>query len=247
MIKFIVYIIPALLVYILIRIGLPSLSTAPWLVLSKADVAAGIGILIVYTLIIVLWMNYRYKKIYYRYNIDQSRRLFAEQENAMLRLEQDYLRLEVARMEDEREHLTELLNRQQALDEPMQTVIKERLNVLNGLLAKEISENESYAKPFRTMIESIHRDQVEFMESTRLVFSASHPTFMEYLVSHGLTDDEIRYACLYALGLRGKEIGQYTKVKGHYNTSSTIRKKLGIDEHQTNIGPYIRRLMEQLN
>lgn len=222
-------------------------SSEPWLVLSARDVAVGIGILIVYTLIIVLWMNYRYKKIYYRYNIDQSRRFFAEQENAMLRLEQDYLRLEVARMEDEREHLTELLNRHHELDEPMQAVIKERLNVLNGLLAKEISENESYAKPFRTLIESIHRDQAEFMESTRLAFRASHPAFMEYLVSHGLTDDEIRYACLYALGLRGKEIGQYTKVKGHYNTSSAIRKKLGIDEHQTNIGPYIRRLMEQLN
>ncbi len=219
----------------------------PWIALTVADVVTGIVLLVLYTVAIVLWMNYRYKKIYYRYNIDQSRRFFAEQENAMLKLEQEYLRLEVAQMAEERDNLNALLDRRKELGEPLQAVIRQRLDVLNGLLAKEISENDSYAKPYRTWIESIHRNQAEFMESTRMAFSASHPMFMEYLADHGLTDDEIRYVCLYALGLRGKEIGEYTKVKGHYNTSSAIRKKLGIDEHQTNIGPYIRRLMAQLD
>lgn len=33
-------------------------------------------------------------------------------------------------------------------------------------------------------------------------------------------------------------------MKRHYITSHEIRKKLGIDEHETNIGLYIRRLMK---
>lgn len=84
------------------------------------------------------------------------------------------------------------------------------------------------------------------MDSTRLAFTASHPKFISYLERHRITTDEINYLCLYAIGLRGKEVGEYIQVKRHYNISSEIRKKLGIDEHETNIGLYIRRLLKDL-
>jgi len=51
--------------------------------------------------------------------------------------------------------------------------------------------------------------------------------------------------CLYAIGLRGKEVGEYIQIKRHYIISHEIRMKLGIDEHETNIGIYIRRLMKE--
>ena len=84
------------------------------------------------------------------------------------------------------------------------------------------------------------------MDSTRLVFAASHPKFMKFLVEHGLTTEEINYLCLYAIGLRGKEVGEYIQLKRHYNISSEIRKKLAIDEHETNIGIYVRRQIADL-
>lgn len=84
------------------------------------------------------------------------------------------------------------------------------------------------------------------MNSTRLAFAASHPKFIEYLESKGLTVDEINYLCLYAIGLRGKEVGEYIRLKRHYNESSEIRKKLGIDGHETNLSIYIRRLLKGL-
>lgn len=37
-----------------------------------------------------------------------------------------------------------------------------------------------------------------------------------------------------------------SKFKRHYIISHEIRKKLGIDEHETNIGLYIRKLMRNL-
>ena len=82
-----------------------------------------------------------------------------------------------------------------------------------------------------------------FMDSTRLSFAASHPQFIKHLEEHGLTEWEINYCCLYALGLKGKEVGTYIKMRSHYNVSSDIREKLGINEHDTNLGIYLRKLL----
>ena len=65
-----------------------------------------------------------------------------------------------------------------------------------------------------------------FMVSTKLAFAGSHPKFIKYLEERGLTDWEISYCCLYALGLKGKEVGSYIKMRSHYNNSSEVREKL---------------------
>lgn len=109
-----------------------------------------------------------------------------------------------------------------------------------------IAQNDCYAEPYNKWIETLHNDKQKFMDSTRLAFAASHPKFMEYLEQHGLSMYEINYLCLYAIGLRGKEVGNYIQIKRHYIISHEIRKKLGIDEHETNIGLYIRKLMRNL-
>lgn len=170
------------------------------------------------------------------------KRLEAEQRQH--ELEATNLRLEISQLEGERDHLKELQKEQSELAKPIQKVIKSRLDMLNGLLAKEITRNDSYAEPYNKWIESIRNDNKKFMDSTRLAFTASHPKFMEYLEQRDLTADEINYMCLYAIGLRGKEVGEYIQMKRHYIISHEIRKKLGIDEHETNIGLYIRRLMK---
>ena len=118
--------------------------------------------------------------------------------------------------------------------------------MLNGLLAAQITDNSAYAKSYGDWRDKLIQDKDEFMNTTRLAFKASHPRFIEYLEEHGLTESEINYICLYAIGLRGKEAGEYMQLKRHYHISSDVRKKLGIDEHQTNIGIYIRKLMKQL-
>lgn len=84
------------------------------------------------------------------------------------------------------------------------------------------------------------------MNSTRMAFQVSHPVFIQYFEEHGLTESEINYVCLYAIGLKGKEVGIYIKKPSHVNMSSAIRKKLGIDKHETNIGIYVRRLLKSL-
>lgn len=184
--------------------------------------------------------------LYYRGYISKTKRILAEKENESLRLERENLKLEISRLESERDNLQELQREQSELAKPIQDVIKIRLDILNGLLAKEITNNESYAEPYNKWIKTVRDDKKKFMDSTRLAFAASNPKFMEYLEQHGLSTDEINYLCLYAIGLRGKEVGEYIQLKRHYIISHEIRKKLGIDEHETNIGLYIRRLIEHL-
>lgn len=205
--------------------------------------------------------------IYYRLRLAKAKALIEKKEIKQLQLEQENLqkekekmslekqaaelesqnlRLEIAQLESEQYNLKNILLQKKELSDPLKDVIKQRLDMLNSLLAKEISDNDIYAQPYNKWIESIHSDKLEFMNSTRLAFTASHPAFIEYLEIHNLTTDEINHLCLYALGLRGKEIGEYMQQKRHYHIISEIRKKLGIDGHQTNIGIYIRQLMDEL-
>lgn len=205
--------------------------------------------------------------IYYRLRLAKAKALIEKKEIKQLQLEQENLqkekekmslekqaaelesqnlRLEIAQLESEQYNLKNILLQKKELSDPLKDVIKQRLDMLNSLLAKEISDNDIYAQPYNKWIESIHSDKLEFMNSTRLAFTASHPAFIEYLETHNLTTDEINHLCLYALGLRGKEIGEYMQQKRHYHIISEIRKKLGIDGHQTNIGIYIRQLMDEL-
>ena len=72
-----------------------------------------------------------------------------------------------------------------------------------------------------------------------------HPEFISVLQSHGLTDEETGYCCLYAAGLNGKDISFLLNNGGrsHYNTASRIRARLGLRESDTNLSIYIRSLL----
>ena len=211
--------------------------------------------------------------IYYQLRLGKKNSIILEQEQSRLRLENDNLQtqnslleleknnaqleldkknleaenlqLKISQLEEEEERLKELLSTAE-LSKPISNSIQERIGILNGLLAAKITENAVYSKPFDKWIKQITEDRKKFLDSTRHAFRDSHPTFMKYLDDHGLTESELNYVCLYAIGLRGKEIGEYMQMKRHYHISTDIRKKLGLNENDTNLGIYIRNLMEQL-
>ncbi len=185
--------------------------------------------------------------IYYRYRLAISERIIAEKENNNLRLQQFALRREMETLESERDNLKGLLAHSHELDRPIQEIIKQRLDMLNGLLAREIANNTNYAKQYNQWIENLCQDKTRFMDSTRLALTASHPNFIRHLQEHGLTEYELNYACLYAIGLSGKEVGEYIQLKRHYNISTEIRKKLGLEGQKGTISQYIRRLMTELD
>ncbi len=170
----------------------------------------------------------------------------AEAERDRKSLESENLKMRIEQLEKESMHLKEVIDESKDLEKPLQDILKTRMEMLNTLLAAEISKNDKYTKSYNKWKDELIKDKDEFMKSTRLAFKGLYPKFIDYLESHELTEAEINYLCLYAIGLRGTEVGEYINIKRHYHISSDIRKKLGIDEHETNIGIYVRKLMKTL-
>lgn len=125
-------------------------------------------------------------------------------------------------------------------DDEALSIIRERMLVLDKFLASRLSSDYSFDKAAEADLDRLVSDQDEFLRSTMILFRDSHPEFVAELKSHDLTDWEIGYCCLYVLGLKGKDVGNYLKKKRNYIISSDIRRKLGLTEHDTNLGIWLR-------
>lgn len=192
----------------------------------------------------------------------------AELENNKLKSESEYFALEIKSLQLERAkkaleaenlaHRVEILENEienlrriisetnEELPSEVRNAIQERIGMLNSLLAGYITSNKKYDESYESWVKN-HTDNVEdFMNSTRMAFCVTHPRFIQYFEEHGLTLSEINYVCLYAIGLKGKEVGNYIKKRGHVNISSDVRKKLGLDRHETNLGIFVRKLLKKL-
>lgn len=218
---------------------------------KNAESVLLLGIIIFVFAIFILLLLIRNHKTQKELALQRAK--ISESENSRLKTEKEKLMLEaenmshrISALEDESETLKNIIKTHEELPEEVQKAIKFRIEMLNGLLAGYITNNEQYEKPYEEWIREIKENTEEFMNSNRLAFQASHPHFIKYFEGHSLTISEINYVCLYALGLRGKEVGEYIQLKRHYNISSDIRKKLNIDEHETNLGIFIRNLMKEL-
>lgn len=161
-------------------------------------------------------------------------------------LESEHLTYRIETLETESSCLKNLIAAQEELNEEGHNALKIRIEMLNCLLAGHITANSQYTKLYDIWVDELTRNTKEFLNSNRLTFQASHPRFIRYFEDRELTTEEINYVCLYAIGMRGKEVGNYLKKRSHVNISSAIRKKLGIDKYETNIGIYVRKLLKNL-
>ena len=122
---------------------------------------------------------------------------------------------------------------------------KSKFGSLDKVLASHISSDDKAYRISEEEIENLISDRESFLISTKIVFKENHPKFICILEQKGLTDWEIGYCCLFTLGLKGKEVGEFIQKKRHYIISSEIRKKLGLGEHDTNIGIWLRTLLSE--
>ena len=139
------------------------------------------------------------------------------------------------------ENLNEIL-RNSTTGKTALKLICERLNLLNKFIVSHISPN--YSAGAEEELQRLMQDKKHFMKSTKVSFEIENPGFIAYLVEKGLSDYEIGYCCFYAMGLKGKDIGNFMG-NGHYKISSAIRKKLGLTEHDTNLDIYLRKVFKE--
>ena len=197
---------------------------------SDRRALAAIGVIIIFLSLLII--------IRYRLKVKTV-------ESELAKQEKEKYRLMYKQIEQERDRLTELLESNDELDGAAKNALSERLALLNRFFLAYITDNRDMDRKVNQEMERLVANKEVFMSSTRLAFAGSHPKFIKHLEDHGLTEWEINYCCLYALGLKGKEIGEYIQLKSHFNNSSEIRKKLGLGEHDINLGTYIRRLLNE--
>ena len=167
-------------------------------------------------------------------------------QQAQAEQEAERYKLLYEQMEYEKDNLSELLSHSNDLDNNIRSIIAQRIQLLNKFFTVYITNNSEISRKVDKELDELLANKDTFMSSTRLAFAGSHPNFIKYLEDHNLTEREIEYCCLYALGLKGKEVGSYIKMRSHFNISSDVRKKLGLVESDTNLGIYIRKLLMSL-
>jgi len=162
-----------------------------------------------------------------------------------------------ARLESEKAHYEQMYNEvlveRNALNEMLANstikneaaeIIRKRLGVLNTIIVSHLSEKGTDIKRANEELERLIADRNDFIKSTRLTLEENYPHFFAFLKEKGLEDFEIDFCCLYAIGLKGKEVKTYTNLSRHYKDSSEVRQKLGLVESDTNLSNFLQRLLK---
>ena len=143
----------------------------------------------------------------------------------------------------EREILNDIVEKSSVREKTRQ-VISDRLEVLNKVIISHITDTSRDNRKAYEELEALISDRASFLESTKKTIENINPDFVAYLVSKGLTESEVNLCCLYAIGMKGKDIKDYTATASVYKDSSVIRQKLGLMENDTNLSNFLHDLFK---
>ena len=143
----------------------------------------------------------------------------------------------------ERDSLNDMLTNSSIREETM-TIIRKRLEVLNAIVVSHLSDRESDNKRANEQLQNLIANREVFIKSTRLTLEENYPHFFAYLHDKGLEEFEIDFCCLYAIGMKGKEVKAYTNLNRHYKDSGGVRQKLGLVESDTNLSNFLQKLLK---
>ena len=171
----------------------------------------------------------------------------------LLQKEAENMKLEIERMKYEKMYSDALAERdilndiveKSSIREKTRQVISDRLEVLNKVIISHITDTSRDNRKAYEELEALISDRASFLESTRKTIENINPDFVTYLESKGLTEDEVNLCCLYAIGMKGKDIKDYTAVASIYKDSSAIRHKLGLMENDTNLSNFLQDLLKR--
>ena len=176
--------------------------------------------------------------------IIRSRLLVSRNRNILLESEKAHYEQMYNEVVAERDALNEMITNNTIKEEAME-VIKKRLGVLNTIIVSHLSAKDTDIKRANEELEHLIANRNDFIKSTRLTLEENYPHFFAHLHDKGLEEFEIDFCCLYAIGLKGKEIKAYTNLTRHYKDSSEVRQKLGLSESDTNLSIFLQKLLKK--
>ena len=127
-------------------------------------------------------------------------------------------------------------------------IISDRLSTVLQVFANTVSGQVKVDDYVRSKMDELMSDKEEFVLKTMMSYAAVHPKFVKYLKEFDLTDWEVGYCCFYAMGLRGKDIGNMLNNGGHahHNRASVIRAKLGLKERDGHLGRFLMKKVREM-
>ena len=176
--------------------------------------------------------------------IIRKRLLVSKHRNILLESEKALYEQMYNEVVAERDALNEMITNNTIKEEAME-VIKKRLGVLNTIIVSHLSAKDTDIKRANEELEHLIANRNDFIKSTRLTLEENYPHFFAYLHDKELEEFEIDFCCLYAIGLKGKEIKAYTNLTRHYKDSSEVRQKLGLSESDTNLSNFLQKLLKK--
>ena len=156
--------------------------------------------------LILLLMRYRLKRKDYELEIAGLKEKEMEENN--LRIENRRKELEEINrnLEIEKVVLETMLD-ESSLSPEAGKIISDRLSTVVQVFANTASGQGKVDDYVRSKMDELMSDKDEFVLTTMMSYAAVHPKFVKYLKEYNLTDWEVGYCCFYAMGLRGKDIG----------------------------------------
>ena len=179
----------------------------------------------------------------YIMNLIRKRLKKSRVENAQLLSEKALYEQMYNEVVAERDALNEMIANNTIKEEAIE-VIKKRLGVLNTIIVSHLSAKDTDIKRANQELEHLIANRNDFIKSTRLTLEENYPHFFAYLKDKGLEEFEIDFCCLYAIGMKGKEVKAYTNLSRHYKDSSEVRQKLGLTESDTNLSNFLQKLLK---
>ncbi len=147
-------------------------------------------------------------------------------------------------IQPEKKRLQNLLLSDIEIDDDTKATISETISLFTSILSeKDLPHGLSDRN--KDKIKKLAADKTGLMTLLTTSYSLTHPVFVSRLKNYNLTDTEIGYCCLYASGLKGKDISFLLNNGGHshYNMASTIRAKIGLKENDTNLSIHIKSML----
>lgn len=159
----------------------------------------------------------------------KSRRNTRRQQKALTALREEY------------DALVQVQASEEARNEEFRKKLDQRIIALRPYIADDFPDELYDSAELRHMVD----DSKTLLRSVGLLMGIYHPRFVIELEKHRLSELEIGYCGLFALGFTGKEIPDKLRRDSFYRTSQAIRRKVGLGPHDTNLAIWIRNLFNE--
>lgn len=176
----------------------------------------------------------------------RAKKRIASEKAKTMKAENENLIHRISALEDEYNCLNRILKENNEIQESIREMVIHRLNMLNSVIGSSVTSVDILRQPYEEWEKSLKEDKDKFMKNNRDCFQIIYPDVIRHLKDKDLSDEEINYMCLYALGLNGSEIGEFLKMPSYRNKTKEIRRKLGLGVHDTNLKTYVANLFKKL-